>query len=264
MGCWSRRALVHCNVQQLSPHSHAVPIIHKHARTHAPGTPISCRHVRFSPLVIEHYLYEFVFPEVMRFQGLKISACGQELGGEMLFDQRLCFSGTPSSLIPVELGKCHYEKGSDGKMLHLLTSPDVVDYCHLPDDWSVEGVLDKIAASAEYTCLIDIGALITGMNNEQVARYLIEHGLPHMDGCIFLDELDRKMILVRDGMRVIKNEQSGIPMNKRFSFYDQIHTTGMDIKQVSEPCALRSERTSKQQRCNCCLMETRVRWRRAP
>merc|ERR1719223_29352 len=58
------------------------------------------RLLRFSPLVIQHYLYEFVFPEVMRFQGLKISACGQSLGGEILFEQRLCFSGTPSSLIP--------------------------------------------------------------------------------------------------------------------------------------------------------------------
>jgi hypothetical protein len=36
----------------------------------------------------------------------------------------------------------------------------------------------------------------------QVARYLLEHGLPHMDGVVFLDERDRKMILCRSGMKV--------------------------------------------------------------
>lgn len=63
---------------------------------------------------------------VLCFKGLKISASGQELGGEMLFQRRLGFSGTPSDLLPLELGRCHYERGSDGKMLSVLTSPDVV------------------------------------------------------------------------------------------------------------------------------------------
>lgn len=36
----------------------------------------------------------------------------------------------------------------------------------------------------------------------QVARYLLEHGLPHMEGVVFLDERDRKMILCRSGMKV--------------------------------------------------------------
>src|SRR5690606_6703997 len=48
----------------------------------------------------------------------QLSACGQELGGDMLFHRRLGFSGTPSDLLPLELGRCHYERGSDGRMLH--------------------------------------------------------------------------------------------------------------------------------------------------
>ena len=59
---------------------------------------------------------------------LKLSAAGQELGGEMLFQRRIGFSGTPSDLLPVELGKCGYEKGSDGKMIHVMTSPAVCSY----------------------------------------------------------------------------------------------------------------------------------------
>ena len=183
--------------------------------------------------VVEHYLNEYVFPVTCRHQGLKLSACGQALGGELLFRQRFGFSGTPSDLLPVELGKCHYEAGSDGKMVTLLTSPDVVTYQVLPNDWTVHGILDMIAsASLQYHALLDTGALITGMSNIEVAAYLLKHGLHGHDGVVFLDESDRKMILLRHGLRVMDMSQCGVPKHRRFSFYDQIHTTGMDIKQA--------------------------------
>jgi hypothetical protein len=57
---------------------------------------------------------------------------------------------------------------------------------------------------------------------EQVARYLLEHGLPNMEGVVFLDSLDRKMILCRSGMKVVKLSQCKIPLEKRFTFYDQV------------------------------------------
>ena len=38
------------------------------------------------------------------------------------------------------------------------------------------------------------------------------------------------MILVRATGRVLKLSQCGIAVEQRFAFYDQIHTTGMDIK----------------------------------
>ena len=34
----------------------------------------------------------------------------QALGGDMVFQHRFGFSGTPSDLLPKELGRCHYEK----------------------------------------------------------------------------------------------------------------------------------------------------------
>mgnify|MGYP001384993886 CR=1 FL=1 len=86
----------------------------------------------------------------------------------------------------------------------------------LDQNWDVTAVLNSIAtADPPYHALIDTGALITGMSNfevrvtsfcwqgvslnrmPQVARYLLEHGLSSMQGVVFLDELDRKMILVR-------------------------------------------------------------------
>ena len=185
-----------------------------------------------SPQAVLYYLNEIIFPDIMKHQTIKLSASGQELGSTFLFSRRIGFSGTPSELIPTELGKCHYEKGSDGQMLQYLTDPSIASFDVLPLDWTVTSVLDRIAtADPPFHALIDTGALITGMTNLEVARYLLVKGLPMMEGVVFLDSEDRKMILVRDGFRVMSLTQSGIPDEKRFSFYDQIHTTGMDIRQ---------------------------------
>eukprot|EP01012_Entosiphon_sulcatum_P007139 TRINITY_DN13559_c0_g1_i1.p1 TRINITY_DN13559_c0_g1~~TRINITY_DN13559_c0_g1_i1.p1 ORF type:complete len:4669 (-),score=764.85 TRINITY_DN13559_c0_g1_i1:3029-17035(-) len=186
--------------------------------------------LRKVPEAIHWYVMEIIFPEFMRHQKTKLSASGQELGGDMLFGRRVGFSGTPSDLLPEELGHCDYERTTDGLMVHTLTSPDVMSFSVLEPAWSVKSILNRIAmASPPFHALIDTGALITGMNNLQVAQYLLKVGLPTMEGVVFLDELDRKMILVRATGRVMKLAECGIPKHRRFAFYDQVHTTGMDI-----------------------------------
>jgi hypothetical protein len=189
--------------------------------------------LRNIPPVIQYYLDNFVFPLTMEHHHEKISASGQDLGGEMLFRKRVGFSGTPSDLLPEELGQCQYDEGVDGQIIDYLTSELICTYRHLSADWTVTNILDDIAmASPPFHVLLDCGALITGMSNYEVAKYLLTHGLPSIfDGVVFLDHKDRKMILMRHGMNVVRMNQSGIPPHRRFSFYDQIHTTGMDIHQ---------------------------------
>jgi len=190
---------------------------------------------RTEPHVVHHYLGRFIFPAYMRHQRSKISASGQAVGGDMLFGRRVGFSGTPSDLLPRELGKCSYETGDDGKMLSTVLDKEVTSYEHLPSDWSVEGLLDMIAQSKSprYHALIDTGALITGYSNQQVAEELLKRGLADWcDGVVFLDENDTKKVLVKDTGRVVPADQCGVPLERRFAFYDQIHTTGMDIQHV--------------------------------
>lgn len=82
-------------------------------------------------------------------------------------------------------------------MCSYLTDPSIVSSYDLSGDWSVLSILNDIAnANPCYHALIDTGALITGMSNLQVARYLLEAGLPTMDGVVFLDHLDRKMVSI--------------------------------------------------------------------
>ncbi|KAK7249807.1 plasma membrane protein [Aureococcus anophagefferens] len=188
--------------------------------------------LRRSPHCVHHFLESFVFPEHMRHQSTKLSASGQEIGGDVLFPRRVGFSGTPSDLIPAELGRCGYELGSDGYMIECLTRADVSAHVNVADDWTVDSLLRDVARSEapRLNALIDVGALVTGVSNEQVARRLLDLGLAPCDGVVFLDpETDKKMILVRATKRVVALETSGIPPHRRFAFYDNIHTTGMDI-----------------------------------
>jgi hypothetical protein len=179
------------------------------------------------PQVVEYYLDTFVFPLVLEHHLEKISTSGQDLGGDMMFGRRVGFSGTPSDLLPEELGKCQFDEGVDGQIINYLTSDSIVASRLLKSDWSVNKILEDIATNnPPFHCLIDTGALITGMSNYEVAKYLLTHGLPtQYDGVVFLDHKDRQMILLRSGMNVVRLNQSGIPTHRRFTFYDQIHTT---------------------------------------
>ena len=70
-----------------------------------------------------------------------------------------------------------------------------------------------------------------------MAQYLLDHGLSNMKGVVYLDEMDRQMVLLRQGYKVVKLAESGLAWGERFTFYDQVHTTGMDIKQAVDACA---------------------------
>ena len=160
---------------------------------------------------VQHYLEQLVFPLTMQHQLLKLSANGQDLGSKALFGCRLGFSGTPSDLLPKDFGRAQYQRGDDAMMIATLTNPAVVQYTFTSEQWTVGGLLDEVAAARPpYHTLIDAGALITGLTNLQVARYLLQHGLPSMDGVVFLDEADRKMILLRAGLKVLPLAGCGV------------------------------------------------------
>ena len=48
--------------------------------------------------------------------------------------------------------------------------------------------------------------------------------------CVCLDDRDRKMLLLRGQTEPVLLSQSGVSKEKIFVFFDQIHTTGMDVK----------------------------------
>ena len=190
--------------------------------------------MRLVPEVIEFYLDDYVFPKTAKHQGMKLSATGQELGGDLIFPRRLGFSGTPSDLLPLELGAPKFEPGTDAKVLATLTDVDVVSTRDLGGDWDVRTLLRSVAtADPPVHALIDVGALVTGLSNLAVARFMLDEGLAWAEGCVFLDEGDCQMVLLRKGWHVVPLARlAALDSSKRFTFYDQVHTTGMDIRQA--------------------------------
>ncbi|OLP86439.1 hypothetical protein AK812_SmicGene32454 [Symbiodinium microadriaticum] len=190
-----------------------------------------------SPFLMEYYLNDVVFPAVLRHADAKLSANGQDLGGEVLCSSRLGFSGTPNDLLPLALGKCQYARGDDAKMLNTLSDPLVVDVALVDDGWSAQTLLSLVAThDPPFNALIDVGALITGLSNEQVAHALLDFGLPY-EAVVFLDPGGEPWLLRRGRSVAVKMSNCSLPLSRRFVFYDQVHTTGIDIRHPPMACA---------------------------
>jgi hypothetical protein len=210
--------------------------------------------LKIVPEVVLYFLNEHVFSKIMRHQSVKLQASGVDLGTDMLFGRRLGFSGTPSDLLPRELRPCHYELGSEAAIVRVLSDKKFVTYAELRD-WNVGTLLTTIAThDPPFQALIDTGALITGMDNEAVARFLLERGLSGMDACVFLDGSDNKMVVDRTAAAPIELSLCGVAVHKRFTFYDQVpfcfvealffscgyfnHSRAVDRKFLCKSCCL--------------------------
>jgi hypothetical protein len=100
--------------------------------------------IRKVPAVLHYYLDYLVFPTVLKHQILKLTASGHDLGSEMLFRARVGFSGTPSDILPRQLGKCHFEPRSEGDILRVLTDPEIV-VTKVIQETGVENILRYVA-----------------------------------------------------------------------------------------------------------------------
>ena len=126
--------------------------------------------------------------------------------------------------------------------LFTFRRPKVVS-AEYKENWKATSLLRDIASSSKYHALIDTGALITGMDNYAVARALLQHlSKDIFDGVVYMDAGDRQRVLMRSSgsgdFTSVSLAHCGIPKHRRFTFYDQVHTTGVDIKQAPEAAAV--------------------------
>lgn len=181
-----------------------------------------------------HFLFNCAFPEALDHTPSVLVASGQELGGEILFGNRMGFSGTPNDLLPKGMGTCVYDPGCDGRIAATLASSSVVTGLEVLDpEWTPKSLLHRVVSQGNSHALIDCGALVTNLTNLEVATMLLDM-LPSskFDAVVFVsDNEDERLVLDRATRKVIPYTQAGFARNRCFTFYDQIHTTGIDIDQ---------------------------------
>merc|ERR1712187_697950 len=118
--------------------------------------------------------------------------------------------------------------------MYYMMSPKIVSLEDVEDGWTASSVLKSIAQRKPHErlhALIDTGAMITGYTNLGVAQELFKCGMGDWcEGIVYLDDDGKQMILMRDTGRSMRIAQAGVPLERRFAFYDQYHCTGMDIK----------------------------------
>lgn len=140
-----------------------------------------------------------------------------------LFGTRLGFTGTPNDLTPdgVSVG---YDAPAEAAIFRALSSPATLSVAVLAG-WSIMRVLGIVAGVAEadlpppstlmgvaaapapaatpmppLRALIDVGALVTGLTNKEVAAALLALGLD-VDGVIYFGALIASVRLRRRGLR---------------------------------------------------------------
>lgn len=76
----------------------------------------------------------------------------------------------------------------------------------------------------------------------QTARLLLKYQRPDKVGkksvCIFLDDRDVKMVVGDDGSPPYELDRCGVALDLRMTFYDHVHTTGIDIRQALSAVAV--------------------------
>lgn len=120
---------------------------------------------------------------------------------------------------------------------HLPPLPHTHTHTHTPTNQPATG---PPPFRPRYNALIDTGALITGYTNHQVIRFVLKHDEDDMfDVGVFLNDHDQQVFVTKANDTDPKPiKQCGTPLKRRFTLYDQRHTTGTDIKQAPNARAL--------------------------
>ncbi len=181
-----------------------------------------------------------------------------------IYRSRQGISGTPSNYRTFHQSLKFNPKtslGTDGFIQNLLinqhppVSVSVEPFTHLRDF-----LRKALESNPSITAIMDICATFTGYPAYDVAHILAESYSDRFEYILYFDSADRlcavssknpdasPIVLGTSDPDEITQRLGGCPLEKRFTYYDQLHTVGVDIKQAPNACglALIDERTQLQ------------------
>ena len=156
---------------------------------------------RFNTAIINFWLNKFVFPKETRQFPFKLVSSAWDLAKDQSQPMR-GFSGTKDScrLLPLgtKLSSLPQLESTDGDVLARVTAKENRRVFKLPSDDSVK-VLDFIVSLKDGgSVLIDVGALMIGISNEQVAKYWLHRSPSRFIAAVYF-EGNKVMVILRDG-----------------------------------------------------------------
>lgn len=180
---------------------------------------------------IHYYLNNIVFPEKAKYYKEKITGNAHTLAGA---SNTTGFSGTDDrkDTLPATVESKALEVYTNGKMVHLMTRASNRTY-HSIQSSTVKEFLNEVA---DYTkkalcyALIDAGAMTAGMNNHQVARYLLKNIHSRFQGVVFFDDLTGRILVLMDNDKVMSLAICHLDKSVLFVYFDEVHTRGSDLK----------------------------------
>lgn len=190
---------------------------------------------KFNMETINFFLSTCVFPlETMQYNA-KIAANAFHLAGSET-DVVMGFSGTKDTelLLPLQVKQsiANIEKvmATDGKMLQLITqSRTILEF----SGQDVGSIIVQLCVTHHMDALIDAGALMAGMSNEEVASKLLEAFADREDGTkgvfYYCNTTGGWMVLGKEG-RKWPSGLSPLDAKEAFVFFDESHCRGADMK----------------------------------
>lgn len=197
-------------------------------------------HLKFLKSVIDYFLASLVFPKEVKEFPFKLSASGWDIGA-VKRQPMTGFSGTNDSrhLLPLDATQVDIESQSHTNALvleHLLNPDNFVASMSGLNRQSVSKGRDFIQSVSQMRppirVILDVGAQIIDLNNQQVAATWLEILEPGsaIEAAVFCDENDQLSVLDRAG-----NVESLLvsPFRNRLDsclvFLDEAHTRGIDL-----------------------------------
>jgi hypothetical protein len=211
----------------------------------------------------QYYLLHIVFPAISSFSKESISADALDMTN--MFSSIFGFSGTlTENVYPLSWAvdgrdfKPNLNDDDQTRMRTILCDSDHVNVTYLvqcsdgqwnivsdeqqsrnfESSWKVQDLLEAVVTRAGISCLIDCGALVTGLSNDEVAKFLmnLKNDDPRFDDfrkkfsvCVFWDSSDAPVALERGASAVTQLSACSKPPEQWFVYFDHVHTTGIDL-----------------------------------
>ncbi|MBA3958473.1 MAG: DUF3638 domain-containing protein [Parachlamydiaceae bacterium] len=212
------------------------------------------------PAAIFLYTRNFVWKEVKYY---KDSLRCDALNFAAMFHKQIHDTGTPfnDGSYPDHL-RMLWDRGTAGEALHLMKKKCPADGMHILTEKEPKKILKEVLSShfgrgSKFRALIDGGAQLRGLSNEQVATEMLEYAVSdnsHIQAVDFfmqnpaetesgkdkkdVPEILMTMMMINGVRQIVPADQCTLPLSARWAYFDQVHGYAANIPLEYDAAAL--------------------------